>query len=90
MLNDDEVNKICDRLMEIPANEWERVIEGINSSDVGKIERECDRRSVQYAVISGYLSGRGGSGTGDHGHVEAYKVGRVRGVKVRKAIGYTG
>ena len=89
MLSDAEVNEICDLLMELPANEWEGAIEGISSSEIGKVERECDRRSSQYAVISGYLSGRGGSGAGDHGHVEAYKVGLVRGVKVRKALGYS-
>ena len=88
MLSDAEVNKICDRLMELPMSEWGDMFD-LSSSDCSKVVRECDHRAGYYAAMSGYFAARGGNGCGDHGHVEAYKVGRVRRVKVRKTLGYS-
>jgi len=89
MLSDAEVNKICDRLMELPMSEWGDMFD-LSSSDCSKVVRECDHRAGYYAAMSGYFAARGGNGCGDHGHEDACKSGKARKAKVRKALGYTG
>jgi hypothetical protein len=75
-------------LLNTPPSEWGNILKSPKSSQIAEVEREADLLCQKLALISEYLSCRGGAGCGDYGHQEALQLAHGRKDKVRKALGY--
>lgn len=67
----------------------ESTVDQLDAHVLQCLEKEAAAVSQRAAWVSEYLSLRGASGCGDHGHDEAVKGANKYLKKVRKALGYT-
>lgn len=83
--------EMIEQFRNTPPSEWDVLFQSLEggSSEVITLQRDADALAQFAAQLSGYLSARGASSCGDHGHEDALEEGHRVLKEVRKGLGYT-
>lgn len=88
--------RALEEMMGLPFDEWGKTLEDVQmtykhetDSVLQDMEHVADMLATRAAMLSEYVSKRGGDGTGDAGHEAAMKSALKTAKRIRRVLGYS-